>query len=115
MNKKLPWKFIEETQTWEVEVPVNLYGTSTGTWKVWFEKRPAYCDRGRWVCNVDGVGVSGPDDQEGFPRYYFNLDYGKEEMETWIACRKEVVAKELVILHDQALEDGKANDQQGTT
>jgi hypothetical protein len=57
---------------------------------MWFQKRPYYCDRGRWVINVDGSGVEGPDYAEGFPRYFFSLARAVDEMEEWINARSEV-------------------------
>ena len=90
---KLPWQWKEEYGLWEVNIPVQVNGI-TGTWLIYFQQRPYYCDRGRYHCNVDGLGVSRPDFQEGFPRYYFSLQRGMEEMEEWVAIRQEVLKKE---------------------
>lgn len=100
----LPWVYLKDNKTIELFVPVKvqpfkalpdataerqaaLYETK---WHVWFQQRPYYCDRGRWHCVVNGVCVEGPDDHEGFPRYYFSLQRGLEEMEEWIRIRKEI-------------------------
>lgn len=90
---KHPWKWVAENHSWELKVPVEIQGRP-GEWFIWFEQRPYYCDRGRYHCCVEGICVEGPDNAEGFPRYYFSLQRGMEEMEEWIAIRTEVVRKE---------------------
>ena len=90
---KYDWKWFPEHQTWEIRLRIK-HGHRDGEWHVWFEQRPYYCDRGRFHCNVDGYGTEGPDHQEGFPRYYFSLQRGMEEIEEWIDIRQEVIEKE---------------------
>lgn len=87
---KLPWKWVAENHSWEVKIPVEVM-YAKGEWHIWFQQRAYYCDRGRYHCCVDGRGVEGPDHQEGFPRYYFSLQRGMEEMEEWVAIRSEVL------------------------
>jgi len=53
--------------------------------KVWLERRPGHCDRGRYVASTDAP----LDPQEGWPRYYFDLEVAKREIEAWVAVRKE--------------------------
>ena len=93
-NLKYNWEWKPEFQTWEIKIPVKVAHIA-GEWHIYFQQRPYYCDRGRFHCNVDGIGTGDPDDQEGFPRYYFSLQRGMEEMEEWIDIRKEVLRKEL--------------------
>lgn len=90
---KLPWKWIPENRSWEVKIPVKLW-SGPGVWHIWFQQRPYYCDRGRYHCCVDGINAEGPDHQEGFPRYFFGLQRGMEEMEEWVAIRQEVLRHE---------------------
>lgn len=71
----------------EVYVPA-MSRHQGGTWHIWLVQRPYYCDRGRWHCCVDGVGVE-LDQQEGFPRYFFSLQYALEEMEQWYQVREK--------------------------
>lgn len=64
---------------------------------IYLEPRPAYCDRGRWKALVE------PDDTpqgrqlalsldyaDMFPRYYFDLDRAKLELEAWVRAREEL-------------------------
>lgn len=60
-----------------------------GVFEIHAEPRPNYCDRGRWKVLIDNRGVSPLDWQEGFPRYYFDLDRLKAEMEDWVNAREE--------------------------
>jgi hypothetical protein len=56
------------------------------------EPRPSYCDRGRFVAKV--FPAHGPacaachvDEADCWPRYYFDEDRAKAEMEAWMAAR----------------------------
>lgn len=58
---------------------------------IWMDARPAYCDRGRWLARLE---ISDPvaihiDGADGWPRYYFNLERAKAEIEEWIRFRKQ--------------------------
>jgi len=88
---KYDWEWKPEFSTWELKLPVKIANVDF-VWHVWFQLRPYYCDRGRWHCCVDGVNTEGPDNQEGFPRYYFSIQRGLEEIEEWIDIRTEVVS-----------------------
>lgn len=54
--------------------------------------RPTYCDRGKWQVWVldEGFPVNpNPfDGCDGFPRYFFNIDRAKAEMEDLLKERK---------------------------
>lgn len=60
--------------------------------RIFLEKRPHYCDRGRWYAkpelrfdkDLPGTHVDG---QDGWPRYYFDLERAKLEIEEWIRKR----------------------------
>ena len=53
--------------------------------------RPYYCDRGRWqahvLCPGHPVNPNPFDAADKFPRYYFNLDRAKAEMEDLFLVR----------------------------
>lgn len=53
--------------------------------------RPAYCDRGRWqaymCCRGFPTNPNPFDDADGFPRYYFDLDRAKAEIEDLLNFR----------------------------
>jgi len=86
------WEWVEKDRTWYAKFPVEVNGVK-GEWLVWLTQRPHYCDRGRWGVGVDGVGCSPPDEQEGFPRYFFDLETAKEEMRAWVKMRQEIIKK----------------------
>jgi len=60
--------------------------------KIYLESRPHYCDRGNWYAklglifdkDIPGTFVDGAD---GWPRYYFDLERAKLELEAWIRKR----------------------------
>jgi hypothetical protein len=58
---------------------------------IWMAPRPAYCDRGRWLAHVEvnsrDLNVDG---QDMWPRYYFDLDRAKAEVEAWLRKRGEL-------------------------
>jgi hypothetical protein len=67
------------------EWPCGPRGFTT-RWMITIEPRPHYCDRGRYIARVDAP----IDYQEGFPRYYFDLEVAKQEMAEWVAVRHEL-------------------------
>jgi hypothetical protein len=50
----------------------------------WITARPPYCDRGHWQFNSELPGL---DRQDGFPRYFMDLDRAKIEAEEWTRWR----------------------------
>jgi hypothetical protein len=63
----------------------GCHNLHVGRVHVWIEKRPPYCDRGHFLGHV--MGVPTLDHQDGFPRYYMNLDRAKAELEEWLQWR----------------------------
>lgn len=65
---------------WEV---IRPYCTIT------IEKRPPWCDRGRYIAKVFPIGsfVMEFDSQDGWPRYYFGWDGMLVEIEEWLKIR----------------------------
>ena len=64
---------------------------------IWMQARPHYCDRGNWLAhvevNVEYEGAAlrlGLDIQDGWPRYYFDLDRAKAEIEAWLTKRGQL-------------------------
>jgi hypothetical protein len=60
---------------------------------IWINARPAYCDRGAWLAHVEVRHDVHPrdlqiDHQDGWPRYYFDLDRAKAECEAWLVTRE---------------------------
>lgn len=87
MKIPVDWQYVTDYGTWESMVPARDY-RGDGHYHIFMQARPGYCDRGRWVVNVNGDGVAPLDDQEGFPRYYFDLEVAKKEMEAWVNMRE---------------------------
>ena len=57
-----------------------------------FWPRPAYCDRARWEAHIHDRGFptnpSPIDHADNFPRWYFSLERGKDEMEDFCRIRR---------------------------
>lgn len=51
------------------------------------EPRPGYCDRGRWIAKIFEPGLLYLDSSDGWPRYYFNLERAKHEIEDFLHMR----------------------------
>lgn len=60
--------------------------------EIHIQPRPAYCDRGNFVATISTTGelARGFDGQDGWPRYYFDLDRAKLEIEAWLAKRGQL-------------------------
>lgn len=61
---------------------------------IYLEQRPHYCDRGNWVAKLFVNAGAHPiklfiDEADGWPRYYFDYDRAKLEIQAWLTKRKE--------------------------
>jgi len=56
--------------------------------------RPHYCDRGNFLAQIDARGKLGTelDWADGWPRYYFDIDRAKAEIEAWLKKRNQWIA-----------------------
>jgi hypothetical protein len=56
---------------------------------VTIEPRPQHCDRGNYIAKLFPVHVLARDidAQDAWPRYYFDLDRAKAEVEAWLEKR----------------------------
>ena len=82
------WAWHEDSHTWEID------GRDC---RIWMAERPRYCDRGRWLAHVTITGDRfrlWMDEQDGWPRYYFDLDRAKAEVEAWLRVRAQWLAPE---------------------
>jgi hypothetical protein len=58
----------------------------SGQMIAWMCERPSYCNRGRYhgmyeaACHVS--------EADPWPRYYFDLEFGKREMELWLKAHR---------------------------
>ncbi len=81
---KLEWNEDKENRTWEVRYEGAL---------VWIVKRPWYCDRGHWSAAIDAPFQWNVDEQDGFPRYYMDLEVAKKEIGEWLIWRVECLKR----------------------
>lgn len=60
---------------------------------IWMQARPPYCDRGRWLAHAESADPRKCyiDVADLWPRYYFDFDRAKAEVEAWMRIRKEWV------------------------
>lgn len=75
------WAYIDQDRTW------HIFGKSC--W-IWMDQRPHYCDRGNWLARLectDREFAREIDWQDGWPRYYMDLDRAKLEIEDWMKKR----------------------------
>lgn len=60
---------------------------------LWMVPRPSYCDRGNWLAHVHPYAARDAqiglalDDADGWPRYYFDLERARGELEAWMVKR----------------------------
>lgn len=63
--------------------------------QITIEARPAYCERGNFIAKLHarpGTDLDRDlDDQDGWPRYYFDLVRAAEECEAWLQKRRQIV------------------------
>lgn len=82
------WKYYEWDGGWW-----QMFGRDC---EITIEKRPHYCDRGNFIAKIhnrpDGdarrLNLDGAD---GWPRYYFDLDRAKLEIEAWLEKRQQAI------------------------
>lgn len=64
--------------------------------EITIEKRPHYCDRGNYLAQlVPDFGTElarDLDGADGWPRYYFDLDRAKLEVEAWLIKRGQAIS-----------------------
>lgn len=75
------------------------YLLATEHGQITIEERPEHCNRGRWLAKMHQKGrLNNPwfDDgtgSGGWPRYYFDLDRAKAELEAWVEFREKLHAE----------------------
>jgi hypothetical protein len=63
---------------------------------IWMQQRPHYCDRGQWLAHVELQPVVDAhkhvhlDNADGWPRYYFDVERAKLEVEAWLRKRGQI-------------------------
>lgn len=84
-------------RAWRLDDVAGCWRIDGADCYVWMQARPHYCDRGRWLAHVEPQnGVSfrvdfTVDSADNWPRYYFDLERAKAEIEAWLLVRKQVI------------------------
>jgi hypothetical protein len=80
----MEWTWNDEDRTWTVLGRQCV---------IWLSQRPHYCDRGNWLAHIQPSGTLrlDMDAADLWPRYYFDLDRAKAEIEAWLIKRGEEV------------------------
>ena len=91
MNYKefMKWQRIDDYLRLDAPALVRWDGKEVkGTFEIYVERRPRYCDRGDWKILVEGH-FNDVDEQDGFPRYFFGSeDEVKLQVERFVLKRK---------------------------
>lgn len=83
--------------TWEV---IENYQVIRGkACEIILEPRPHYCDRGNFIAKIflrdktptAEILALNLDEQDGWPRYYFDEARAKAEIEAWLVKRKQTI------------------------
>ena len=81
------------TLRWEEEpgYPGHYVVRGKACW-IWLAPRPHYCDRGRWLAHLETIHpfTLEIDSADGWPRYYFDLERAKLEIEAWLEKRGQL-------------------------
>lgn len=92
------WQFIPI----EKPVPPIINMVAYGFWRIsgreceiYLQARPVHCDRGNWLAQIAPYGQleRDMDGTDGWPRYYFDLDRAKLEIEAWLDKRGQRLPK----------------------
>ena len=85
---------------WKIqdEIKNNGYASIRGkNCEITIEKRPAYCDRGDYICKIHpDLGSANKltiDGADLFPRYFFGLGHTIYQMDMWLAKRKQRISE----------------------
>ncbi|HTE60868.1 MAG TPA: hypothetical protein VK631_10995 [Solirubrobacteraceae bacterium] len=73
---------LHDDRWWSIDAPFC---------QITIERRPPYCDRGRYLAKVFPRGRFALefDEADGWPRYYFDWDRMLAEIEAWLQMREE--------------------------
>ena len=94
---KSEW-FSEPTQIFTADMKAqaaNLWTMEGRDCRIILTPRPTYCDRGDWLAHIeikpsgDNHKRLGLDWADGWPRYFFDLERAKLEIESWLKKRKQ--------------------------
>ena len=78
---------------WEQPALENFEFIKGKNCMITLEARPSYCDRGNWIAKLfpkDKLARE-IDEQDGWPRYYFDKERAKLEIMAWLVKRKQTL------------------------
>lgn len=58
--------------------------------EITLEERPGHCDRGNFIAKIFNGPSVHIDDQDCWPRYYFDFDVAQSEVLAWLEKRKQL-------------------------
>ncbi len=74
--------------------PGGYQGTHGRECAITLEPRPTYCDRGNFIAKLHTLSGTplcmDIDGQDGWPRYYFDEERAKLEIEAWLQKRGQL-------------------------
>jgi hypothetical protein len=81
----------EDEMIWNANTDDNYLYVVGKECVITLEPRPHYCDRGNYLAKILATGELGRDldESDGWPRYYFDLERAKLEIEAWMKKRKQ--------------------------
>ncbi|VVC75953.1 hypothetical protein AQUSIP_12540 [Aquicella siphonis] len=69
---------------------------------IYIESRPHYCDRGRFIVKVDSKAIEcNIDEQDGYPRYYYNCFAMATEIDGFCLAKKLTIKS----INDKGIEN----------
>lgn len=94
MTPTTVWQFFPIEKPTIPHVRMHQYGfwrISGKECEIYMQPRPVYCDRGNWIAYIESKPGSNlardMDKADGWPRYYFDVDRAKLEIEAWLEKR----------------------------
>jgi hypothetical protein len=82
------WQYNEKYRSWVLTEMIFNKRQGWGSYEIWIQPRPSYCDRGDWIIHVD-CRNGDLDGADGFPRYFFGtVEEAQRQMETWLWRRE---------------------------
>jgi hypothetical protein len=79
---------LQNINTFEIPYSINngVLEINAKSVFIWIDKRPPYCDRGRYLLHVENMPDKLPvvDGADLFPRYYFKMSNLFDELNEWL-------------------------------
>lgn len=84
---------LHDINTFEIPYSINdgVLEINAKSVFIWIDKRPPYCDRGRYLLHVENMPGKLPlvDGADFFPRYYFKMSNLFDELNEWLKINNQ--------------------------